>query len=224
VKTFWDYLDRSAGSDAQRRKLLAAKMVGRWPNGAPLVQHPDREPVVADMEKANDFWYKDDLAGDRCPVGAHIRRSNPRDGLYANRADSLIVSNRHRLLRRGRAYGAPLAPSLDPDDFLAVKGDSGDRGLHFVCFNTDLARQFEFVQNTWINSMKFDGLYGDPDPIAAPHVAPSAARHPEEVANFTIQACPVRQRVTGLPPVVTMIGGAYLFMPGLKTLRFLAQA
>jgi Dyp-type peroxidase family len=225
VKAFWQFLDRQAGSDGARRKLLAAKTVGRWPNGAPLVHFDAAEPDRFEMTKANAFWYKDDLAGDRCPIGSHIRRSNPRDGLLPNRADSLLVADRHRLLRRGRAYGPPLAESFDPDDILATDG-SGDRGLHFICFNTDLARQFEFVQNTWINSMKFDGLYWEPDPVVAPHLAQHEARHPEEVSRFTFMSaeCPVRHRLSDLPRVVTMVGGAYLFMPGLAALRFLSRA
>jgi len=187
------------------------------------VRYPDREPESFDETTANDFWYKSDLAGDRCPVGAHIRRSNPRDGLFPDRADSLLVADRHRLLRRGRAYGRPLAASFDPQDILNGPGDGVDRGLHFICFNTDIARQFEFVQSTWVNNMKFDGLYADRDPVAAPHVDAAAARHDEEVGQFTIQSCPVRHRVSRLPPFVRMVGGAYLFMPGLKTLEFLAQ-
>lgn len=223
VTGFWRFIDRHAQSDPARRKYLAAKMVGRWPNGAPLVKYPDAEPSEYDRKKANDFWYKDDLAGNRCPVGSHIRRSNPRDGLQPNRSDSLLVADRHRMLRRGRAYGEPVAKSLDPSDILSAPEGLADRGLHFICFNTDLARQFEFVQNTWINNMKFDGLYRDPDPVVAPHVAAVDARHPEEVSRFTIQQSPVRQRLCGLPRFVTMVGGAYLFMPGLNALKYLSD-
>jgi hypothetical protein len=97
------------------------------------------------------------------------------------------------------------------------------RKLESVHFARILARQFEFVQSTWVNNMKFDGLYADGDPVAAPHVDAAAARHDEEVGQFTIQGCPVRHRVSRLPPFVRMVGGAYLFMPGLKTLEFLAQ-
>jgi Dyp-type peroxidase family len=224
VRVFWDFVDRRAESDPDRRKRLAAKMVGRWPNGAPLVQYPDREPAAFDEETANAFWYRRDLAGDRCPVGSHIRRSNPRDGLMPGRAESLLVADRHRLLRRGRAYGPPLAASFDPADILrAPDAPAAERGLHFICFNTDIGRQFEFVQSTWVNNLKFDGLYADPDPIVAPHVDPAGAHHDEPISRFTIQACPVRERVSGLPRVVTMVGGAYLFMPGLKALRYLAS-
>lgn len=221
VRAFWQFVDAQAADDAAARKKLAAKMVGRWPNGTPLVQSPDEEPATFDAKTGNRFMYSgrwDDLHGDKCPFGAHIRRTNPRDGMQPGPAGSLVVADRHRLLRRGRAYGAPLAPSFDPADVLASAGEDDGRGLHFICFNTDLGRQFEFVQGTWVNGMKFDGLYADPDPLVAPHVA----EHPEEVAVFTQPGCPVRHRTLALPRFVTMRGGAYLFMPGLNALKYLA--
>jgi deferrochelatase/peroxidase EfeB len=224
VKAFWRFADTRSGGDAERRKWLAAKMVGRWPNGASLVQEPDREPETFDAKRGNDFWYRGDLAGDRCPLGSHIRRSNPRDGMMPDVNDSLLVADRHRLLRRGRAYGRPLAETLDPGQMLSADDPlEGKRGLHFICFNTDIARQFEFVQNTWINSMKFDGQYHGPDPVVAPHVDPETHPEPEEVSNFVAQRCPVRHREKGVPRFVTMRGGAYLFMPGLRALQYLSR-
>jgi Dyp-type peroxidase family len=191
--------DGQAGPDAGTR--LAAKMVGRWPNGAPLTRAPDYP--VDDLADANDFGYADDAAGLGCPVGAHIRRANPRDALdpESGPEQSLRSSNRHRLLRRGRAYGDP--------------ADPGERGIHFICLNANIARQFEFVQHTWLNNPKFAGLYDDTDPLVAPHQG-DAGR------TFTVQARPLRQRVTGLPAFVTVKGGAYFFLPGLRALRFLA--
>jgi Dyp-type peroxidase family len=223
VKGFWSFVDGASGHQAERRKWLAARMVGRWPNGTPVEHDPDTEPPTFDAENANKFLYTADLHGERCPLGSHIRRTNPRDGMGPNPAESLLVADRHRLLRRGRAYGPPLAASFDPADVLASDG-AGERGLHFICFNTDIGRQFEFVQNTWANSMKFDGLYADPDPVIAPHRDPGdPGTHPEEVSRFTVQKCPVRHRVSDLPRFVTIRGGAYLFMPGMKALRYLAD-
>jgi Dyp-type peroxidase family len=192
--------DSPADPDASTR--LAAKMVGRWPNGAPLTRAPDHP--VDDLGDANDFGYADDdAAGLGCPVGAHIRRANPRDALdpEAGPEQSIRSVNRHRLLRRGRAYREP--------------SDPGERGIHFICLNANIARQFEFVQHTWLNNPKFAGLYDDTDPLVAPHQG-DAGR------SFTVQARPLRQRITGLPPFVTVKGGAYFFLPGLRALRFLA--
>lgn len=227
VRAFWEFIDAQARHDAERRKKLAAKMVGRWPNGAPLVRHPDEEPAVFDDKTANTFMYSgewDDLHGDKCPLGSHIRRCNPRDGMAPGPAGSLLVADRHRLLRRGRAYGEPLVPSFDPADVLASDKPDTGRGLHFICFNTDLGRQFEFVQSTWVNSMKFDGTYRDADPIIGPHQKASDPEVPrEQVTRFTEQRCPVRHQVHDVPRFVTTIGGAYFFMPGLKALRYLAS-
>jgi deferrochelatase/peroxidase EfeB len=172
--------------------------VGRWPNGAPLIRSPEHP---ADD---NDFGYAEgDAAGLGCPLGAHIRRANPRDVLdpEAGPEQSLRSVNRHRLLRRGRAYGDP--------------SDPGERGIHFICLNANISRQFEFVQHTWLNNPKFAGLYDDTDPLVATHQG-DAGR------TFTVQARPLRQCVTGLPAFVSVRGGAYFFLPGIRALRFLA--
>ena len=136
--------------------------------------------------------------------------------------DDTIASARfHRILRRGREYGE----KLDRDAALApAAADENERGIHFICLNANIARQFEFVQNTWVNNRKFDGLYADPDPVSAPHADPATAQYGEEIVQFTVQECPVRHRIPNLPPFVTMVGGAYLFMPGIRALEYLAHA
>jgi Dyp-type peroxidase family len=201
VEGFWQFMDaatrRADGSaDAGDRAALAAKMVGRWPSGAPLVKAPDHDaPALADD---NDFAYRDDPRGLACPIGAHIRRANPRDSLGPEPAASLDASDRHRLLRRARSYGP-----------------GGGTGLYFICLAGDLARQFEFVQHTWLNSATFNGLYADADPL-------TGSRHPAG-ATFTIPARPVRRRYRGLPHFVRTRGGAYFFLPGVSAVRYLAQ-
>jgi Dyp-type peroxidase family len=210
VSAFWRFADGAAGGDAAARERLAAKMVGRWRSGAPLVLAPDADdPSLAD---ANDFAYHEaDPRGARCPVGSHIRRSHPRDSLDPRPGSSRSweVNRRHRLLRRGREYGPPLSP----ED--ALRGDDGaDRGLHFICLNANIQRQFEFVSHTWLNNPKFAGLYDDTDPVVAPS-SPVGG-------TFRINGEGVRERVTGVPRFVTVKGGAYFFLPGLRALRYLA--
>lgn len=225
VQRFWKFLDDKARHDAEERKRLGAKIVGRWPNGAPLVRHPDAEPAEFDLKTANDFMYSGkwgDERGDKCPLGSHIRRTNPRDGMEPGPEGSLLVADRHRLLRRGRAYGEPLAPSFDPADMISADTPDTGRGMQFICFNTDIGRQFEFVQSTWVNSMKFDGLYADPDPLIGPHPVGDHV-DPAQVSNFVEQRCPVRHRVKELPRFVTTRGGAYFFMPGISALKYLAS-
>lgn len=222
VRAFWQRLDAAARGDLRECIALAAKMVGRWPGGAPLVKSPDRDDPA--MAEDDDFLYyrSDDPHGLRCPIGAHIRRTNPRDALDpAPGSDrSIEVGLRHLLLRRGRTYGAPLADTLDPADLLAAAEDGVERGLHFLCFNAHLGRQFEFVQHTWINNPKFDGLYADDDPLIGARGAGTQA----EAGTFTVQAEPVRRRVSDLPRFVETRGGAYFFLPGIHALRYLARS
>jgi Dyp-type peroxidase family len=205
-------------SDEDERNWLAAKMVGRWPSGAPLVLAPDRDDPSGSLADANDFAYAaSDPDGLRCPHGAHIRRAHPRDSLDPSPGSerSVTVDKRHRLLRRGREYGPPLPTDAPLDGPGTASGEDEERGLYFMCVNANIARQFEFIQHTWVNSPKFDGLYDDPDPI----VAASGALG----GTFTVPARPVRRRVTGVPAFVTVRGGGYFFLPGIRAIRYLAS-
>ena len=137
---------------------LASKIVGRWPSGTPLELSPEKDKP--DLDDKNRFNYiPADKDGLICPFGSHVRRTNPRDSINRGDSTSIEVSKKHRLLRRGRSYGTPLAASMKPEDILRGKDDGSARGLHFICLNADLGRQFEFIQNFWINNPKFDGLY-----------------------------------------------------------------
>lgn len=224
VGRFWQFLDDATkdavgNSDPEAQVRLAAKMVGRWPSGAPLVRAADQDNPELGQE--NDFGYHDtDPLGRRCPLGAHIRRTNPRDSLDPNLGPqkTLAINKRHRILRRGRPYGDPVSASMQIEDIMSAD-KSGDRGLHFICFNANMGRQFEFVQQTWINNPKFAGLYEDTDPLIGDR-DPRGIMH----ANvFTEQAMPARRRVTDLPQYVFVRGGAYFFMPGIRALRYLGS-
>jgi Dyp-type peroxidase family len=220
VHGFWRFLDQAAkrpdgSSDADRRLRLAAKMVGRWPGGAPLVLAPDRDdPALA---QANDFaYFHDDRGGARCPIGAHVRRANPRDSLDPSPGtkDSYAINRRHRILRRGREYGAQLTPE-EALSGVEANPAQDERGLQFICLNGNIARQFEFVNDTWLNDPKFAGLYDDADPLVGPS-------HPYG-GTFTIQSNTVRERVTEVPRFVSVKGGAYFFLPGIAATRYLAS-
>lgn len=198
----------------EERDLMQAKFIGRWHSGAPLVKYPDKEPFSGEtmgQGRVNDFCYAQaDPQGLRCPVGAHIRRVNPRDSLEDDPAESIKSVNRHRLLRRGALFGAKLPVGVTEDDGVP-------RGVLFLGLNSDIKRQFEFIQQTWIQRPKFAGLYDETDPVLGNHSDGSGLN------NLTIQKCPVRQRVTGLPQFVTVKGGAYFFLPGIAALSFLAE-
>ena len=209
VAGFWRYLDAQTkgpdgSTDAEAQVRLGAKLVGRWPSGAPLVRSPHRDDP--DLGADNAFQYADrDPHGERCPLGSHIRRTNPRDSLGTNPRKALELANLHRIVRRGRVYG-PGLDRTEPDD-------GQERGLLFACLNANLDRQFEFVQHTWCNNPKFDRLYDEQDPLLGNSVAPG---------SFTVQDRPFRRRVQGVPSFVTTRGGAYFFLPGVRALRRLA--
>jgi hypothetical protein len=136
------------------------------------------------------------------------------------------MTSRHRIMRRGRVYGSPLfdpTALTRPDEpaalqaILDIQDDGGSRGLHFLCVNTSIKSQFEFIQQAWANNPSFGGLTDNPDPLIGdndPLKAPGGMLIPG--ARSTI-------RTASLPRFVTVRGGAYLFMPGLRTLRYLAE-
>jgi deferrochelatase/peroxidase EfeB len=242
VRGFWQFVHRQSDGDPARAEQLAAAMVGRTRAGDPLVPVQQEEiPGIGPSPREarqNRFTYDEDPAGMRCPFGAHLRRANPRNGDYPGRPsrlarlitllgfgprnfrDDLMSSVRfHRILRRGREFG----PGLSPEDALApAPPNEPERGLHFICLNANISRQFEFLQNAWIMSTKFSGLSGESDPLLG-------NREP-------IQGCPATdefvipqegglcRRVSGLPPFVTVRGGEYFFLPGLRALRYLVGA
>ncbi len=219
VGGFWRYADRTSrgadgSADAAARLALASRMVGRWPSGAPLTRTPQRDdPSLAED---NDFGYAaTDEHGYGCPIGAHVRRTNPRDSLppKPGTTTSVDVGKRHRLLRRGRPYG----PGIGVDEAVAQGPDDEDvRGLHFVALCADLARQFEFVSHTWVQNPNFAGLLADVDPLLG--------GTGERGTSFTIQREPVRARVHQVPSFVRVRGGAYFFLPGATALRHLCGA
>lgn len=221
VFRFWEWVDSQAHGDAARRSWIASKMVGRWPGGAPLTQYPDAEPAgngkngKNGKSVTNDFLYAErDPHGQRCPLGSHVRRMNPRDALgTAFKAGDETLANAHRLIRRGRAYGPALADDMRPESMLAKGPDRVARGLHFICLNANIERQFEFVQQTWANSSKFSGLRNDPDPLIGARALPSSA--------FTVQEPGIRHRYAGMPSFVTARGGAYFFLPSVRAVKYL---
>jgi Dyp-type peroxidase family len=210
-RSFLDLATRNAdgSSNPDRAKLLSAKMIGRWPSGAPLtLAHENDDPEMGgDKYRNNDFGFAvSDLDGFACPVGSHIRRANPRDALAfpAEPVRSLNIVNRHRIIRRGRPY----------HEVSCATGEVVEQGLFFVAINATFHRQFEFIQQSWLNNLKFNGLYDERDPISSANPGDGM---------MTIQARPVRERLHGLPRFVTVRGGAYFFLPSIRALKFLTQ-
>ena len=207
--------------------VIQAKMMGRWHDGRSLLENPVRirreggghidfeyrENLPETRRPDNEFLYgSDDPQGHACPFGSHIRRTNPRDGLEPESKDALGITNRHRLLRRGRPY---------------IQGNK--KGTFFMCLNADIDRQFEFVQQTWVSSPKFHGLRNEVDPITAQGIHKdlagdmSLAGEAKDNLEFTIQAEGQGIPIKGLKSFVTMRGGGYFFLPSRDALRFMSR-
>lgn len=199
VAAFRDFLSQH-GKTAEEQELIAAKLMGRWRSGAPLVLAPEKDdPVLgADPQRNNNFNYKEmDPLGYAVPLGSHCRRMNPRD--------TAANMNRRRMIRRGATYGQAL-PQGAADDQV-------DRGIAAFIICASLIRQFEFAQNVWANDRNFHELANERDPIIGTQ---------DGTLEFKIPKRPIRKTIKGLPAFTTVRGGAYFFLPGLRALEYLA--
>ena len=204
--SFQDFLIAEAARLNVRPDWLAAKLMGRWYDGAPLSRHPDIAPTDPHEHKRNDFDYGPsyeypdtamDHGGQRCPVGAHIRRSNPRTSRVAG------ARYTRRLMRRGMHYVKEITDTQGTHEELGLFG-------MFIC--ADLERQFEFIQRQWINGDRFTaGLSGARDPIIGTPLGENDA--------FEIPVPNGPSLKVKLPQFVRTRGSLYLFMPGLRALR-----
>ena len=201
VGRFRDFLRENGGESPEGQELVAAKLMGRWRSGAPLVLAPERDdPTIgSDRSRSNNFNYGEmDPLGYACPLGAHTRRMNPRDT-----AENI---ERRRMIRRGGTYG-PALPEGTPEDGV-------ERGVAAFVGCASLVRQFEFAMNVWTNDPEFHELKNERDPMFGTH---------DGSFDFTIPKKPIKRVIKGLPAFTTVRGGAYFFLPGVRGLRFLAS-
>ena len=189
---------------------FASLVVGRTRDGVPMAVPPSGSG--GPPAHPNRFGYRE--GGEpvtRCPIGAHIRRANPRDGLGDDPAASLAHVRAHRVIRRGRLYGPAFAPE--------APSPQGGRGLVFMALCANLRRQFEFIHESWLQSPKFGGLTHERDPLVG---SGDPLAHEGEPEAFSLQDGLVRRRCS-IERFVTVRGGAYLFMPGLRSLAYLSE-
>lgn len=213
--------------------LLLAKIAGRWLDGVPL----SRAPTIADWHQFNKdfpsvsptadpagyykrdqalslFTYGDDGDGLKCPITSHLRRVNTRDSMGPISTAGSVLTNRRRILRRGLPYG-------DSSEGVA---DSDEHGIVMLAVCASLFRQFEFVQQQWINYGLDARAGNDTCPLVGNHSAGGISGPP---AKFVIPSDPKSGRppfiVEGLPQFVETRGGEYFFVPSMTALRMLGM-
>ena len=226
VGTFNAFLERESKNFPGGKELLAAKFVGRWrDNGAPLADCADAESKKAWDErfakadaKAKDkmlsgFTYDDDMSGAKCPFSAHMRRINPRASLELIKGafdTPGALANRRRVLRRGLPYG----------NVTDSTRDDGNHGVVIMMLNADISRQFEFVQQQWINYGNDFKASNDKEIILGNH----GADYPSKAV---IQVDPDSDQppyfVRNIPRLVETRGGDYFFIPSMTALRMIAK-
>ncbi|HUY24495.1 MAG TPA: Dyp-type peroxidase [Candidatus Saccharimonadales bacterium] len=210
-------------SPAPTAAEMGAKLIGRWPSGAPIELFPHGDPGPGNEGSWNDFLFdaNEDTNGATCPVWAHIRKANPRDEVPAGGPDDPLG---HRMIRRGIPFGPPLPVGVLQDDGIA-------RGLHFFSVVADLDQQFEFVQLNWMNNSSFPT--GTPPPSPGPYAptpgVPATGPDPVVGEYPTDTAC-IFQEASGTQTfnlnsdLVTVTAGEYFFLPGLAALAAVSGA
>jgi Dyp-type peroxidase family len=209
VATFRRYLKEKGKLYPGGEEKLASKFIGRWRDGTPVELSPDKpDPAIMNDKNRNvNFTFGKDLEGTRCPIGAHIRRTNPRNAFGFNGQ----VINRRRISRRGMPYG-PYTPEDQPGN------DDGEHGIVFMAVNASIFRQFEFVQQQWIEYGNDARQGNDKDMLIGNH-----GGHGKFMIQGTDDPKNPPFLCGGLPNFVELRGGDYFFMPSITALRLIAE-
>ncbi|KAL2794579.1 hypothetical protein BJX66DRAFT_193231 [Aspergillus keveii] len=200
VPEFRSFVETNAPGLSYSPAQLGARLVGRWESGAPVQVFPtDDNPNEAEK---NDFDYTKDLQDKNCPFAAHIRKTKPR-GDIGNLTDFDIM-------RRGIPYGKEFSGG--------EKKSTEDRGLLFVCYQSSLAKGFQFITESWINEGTFRPPAADVpvDPGIDPIMGSSGLN------NMSIVDGKGARNSISFDSFVQSNGGEYFFMPSLPVLRDMA--
>jgi Dyp-type peroxidase family len=214
VPEFWWFVREQAARLGMDQELLAARMVGRWKSGAPLELTPLRDDLKlgADEKRRNDFEFGDDPEQRRCPYAAHIRKVNPRDDT-GNEAEA----QRHRIIRAGIPFGPEVAPGETTTRH--------KRGLMFVCYQTSIERQFEYIQRQANDPDFVSGKRRPGGGAVTPGIDPIIGQAPGNGAREMDEPFPNypagnrRTTLTIPQEFVKLTAAAYFFMPSITALR-----
>jgi Dyp-type peroxidase family len=215
VPEFRNFVAEQARQVGMDPELLAARMLGRWKSGTPLELAPIRDyPTLGrDGMRNNDFEFGEDPAARRCPYAAHIRKVHPRDEAPGGEAEA----QRHRIIRAAISFGPEVAPGETTTRH--------SRGLMFVCYQTSIERQFEYIQRQ-ANDPGFVGDKRRPgggavtpgfDPIIGQAEHGGVRAMDEPYPNY-----PAGNRRTTLTipkQFVELTAAAYFFIPSITALR-----
>lgn len=246
VASFENYLDKMGNEYPDGKEPFAAKLAGRWRNGAPLVSYPTedkadqlindikalqtkvRTDTASDDERRElkalnirlrSFDYTDDVEGSRCPYGAHLRRANPRSALMYNKEGAFSSPSALSNRRRVLRRGLPYGKS-NPSN----PTDDGDHGIIIMLLNANLSRQFEFVQQQWFNYGNDFKAANDQDPILGNHgINKNGAGSGRMVIEGDKQQNKPPFLCSGMPTMVETRGGDYYFVPSMTCLRMIAS-
>ena len=156
VPEFSNFILSAAGTLGVDPVLLGARLVGRWKSGAPLALTPSQDDTTlgADPNQNNNFDFSDDQGERRCPYAAHIRKTNPRADFDQGGLSQEQAVDPRRVIRAGF-----VGPEVSPTE-QSANTTSQERGLMFVCYQTSIPDQFEFLQISWANKPNFisDGI------------------------------------------------------------------
>ncbi len=218
VVGFEDFLQ--SNKDKIDPELLAAKICGRWRNGVPLALSPetDSPPGGLSPEQLNNFEYVNaDGSGDpqglRCPIGAHMRRINPRGQPVTGQGNPGGSNNTHRIIRRGMPYG-PYYDATQPYDGI-------ERGLLGYFINSSIENQYEFVLSQWVNDSEFVGAVRLPPKAKDPMIGTQDPAESIFVIPRTGGAPPTR--ITGFSSFTSTKAAAYCFLPSVTAIRFISR-
>jgi deferrochelatase/peroxidase EfeB len=201
-------------------ELLAAKICGRWRNGVPLMLSPETDSPAGGItpEEMNNFEYVNaDGSGDprglRCPVGAHMRRINPRGQPVTGQGEPGGSNNTHRVIRRGMPYG----PNYDPSQ----PYDGIKRGLLGYFINSSIENQYEFVLGHWANDSEFAGSVRLPPKSKDPMIGTQDPAESIFVIPQPNGASAIK--ITGFSSFITTRAAAYCFLPSITAIKFISN-